>query len=137
MDQTKKKNPKNNVKIVKEDEFNILVASGHVKAEVLRDDLNTLDDLNNTLAELDPEGPPLEKGSNVQIGSPTDKEFWIFEVRSIKEDANGGEIALSSNGSDVQKFSFAEFVNAFEHRGATRLQPIRGPEDFISALKKA
>lgn len=110
------------------------IESGDVKEKVLREDISSLSALNEALDTIDTNGKkyPLQKGSSVQVGKPGDKNFWVFQIKSINETDN--TIALS-DGTSREILSFQEFFDTFESHNGTRLPKIEGPREFLEAIQ--
>lgn len=107
-----------------------------MEEKVLRDDINTLDDLNNALDNIDPEGKmyPIQKGSSVQVGAPNDgDDFHVFRIKTVNPEK--GTIAVS-DGNSQEIMTFQEFFDNFESKKeATRIQNLETPEDFLKAIQ--
>lgn len=113
------------------------IQDGKLEEKVLRDDINTLADLNYALDALDESGKkyPIKKGSSLQVGAPNDPDFHVFQIKSINESKKPPTIVVS-DGNSQEIMTFQEFFDNFESKKeAKRLPNLETPEDFLRAMQ--
>lgn len=114
------------------------IESGEMIEKILREDINSLETLNDALDTIDSSGKkyPLQKGSSIQVGKPGEKGFWVFQVKSINPQNTGEEIAIS-DGTSQEILSYQEFFDNFESKkDIARLPNLETPEDFLKAIQE-
>lgn len=127
---------KANVEILSPENIEHRIASGTIKESLLDNDIQSLADLNRGLNSIDPKGSsyPLQAdgGSAIQVWEPGDKDFDIYQIKSINE--KKGTIEIVGTWTD-EILDYISFYSAFGAKKAKRLPPMKTAHDFLSAMK--
>lgn len=111
------------------------IQKGELKETILPENINTLEELNKALDNIDVAGAkyPIERGSTIQVGKPEDDDFWVFTIKNIN--LQKGTIAISRDGKWEEIYDYSTFFNIFENRKGARLPKMETPEEFLAALQ--
>lgn len=112
------------------------IQAGTLKETVLEEEIQSLSDLNRALNSIDSEGIAYglkaDGGASIEVGKLGDKDYCLFQVKSINEAK--GTIELT-NGQNSEIFDYVTFYTIFESKKAKRLPSMKTAEEFLSAMK--